>query len=393
MANYVFPRMVYQHHTPGPTDDANQGYVVGQPWANLATERYWICIRNTPGDAWWLPLGAVTVVNNHEDLDPGTWENLLVYCETYKQVFYSDGDKWMLVTFDITKVTTFPDPTNIIWDNKLIFFIPTEDIYYCDGSKWILLTWRIHNREWLPVLPDNTMVAPQGVVSYWEGKLCFQTTTKSMHYCYEQKWYSMGVTIVNNYEDLIPGEWHNLLVYCETTKQVYYSDGDKWMLVTFDIIKVPTLPPVSWEYDNKIVYDESTKQVYYCDGDIWILLSWKIYNVSPLPNPTEFWEGKMAFETNIKKMYYCYNQIWYGVGWSKGHDFNFGSSTFAGNNATKTIAHGLPTTPGNVTITPHGNPNGYLGEIWYTATSANILVGNSGSYTGAFRWFAISNDV
>ena len=276
MANYVFPRVVYDHRKPTKTDDANQGYVVGQPWADLAATRFWICVRNTPGDAKWIPVGGVENVEDHTTLNIDEYENMLVYCERFKQVFYCDGDIWMLVTFDITKVTTFPDPSDEIWDNKLIYFEPTQDIYYCDGNitQWILVTWRIHNRQWLPSLPDPSMPSPVPGVSYWEGKLCFQISNK--------------------------------------------------------------------------------------------------------------------------KMYYCYQNQWYGMGWSRGDDFDYGESTFVGNNGVRVISHtlksgsGTATIPGYVNIIPYGNPQGHLGEVWYTATTTTISVGNSGAYTGPFRWFAIS---
>lgn len=63
-----------------------------------------------------------------------------------------------------------------------------------------------------------------------------------------------------------------------------------------------------------------------------------------------------------------------------------GSSTFAGNSTARTIGHGIGRTPAFVGVTPSANPNGYLGEVWYTADATNIYIYNSGSAVTAFNW-------
>jgi hypothetical protein len=66
----------------------------------------------------------------------------------------------------------------------------------------------------------------------------------------------------------------------------------------------------------------------------------------------------------------------------------YGSSSFLGNSAEVTIAHGLGVTPLNVNITPTSNPGGYLGEIWCRKDATNIYVGNTGTALSTFDWSA-----
>ena len=66
-----------------------------------------------------------------------------------------------------------------------------------------------------------------------------------------------------------------------------------------------------------------------------------------------------------------------------------GSSTFAGNSSSRSIAHGLGVTPSAVTVTPSSNTAGYVGEIWVIKNDTYIYVYNSGSSTASFDWIAI----
>lgn len=65
---------------------------------------------------------------------------------------------------------------------------------------------------------------------------------------------------------------------------------------------------------------------------------------------------------------------------------SFGYGNFMGNGDERAVAHGLGITPIGISVTPTSNPNGYLGETWVRADNTNIYVGNTGSYTGQFRF-------
>lgn len=63
-----------------------------------------------------------------------------------------------------------------------------------------------------------------------------------------------------------------------------------------------------------------------------------------------------------------------------------GQANFPGNGNTVTINHDLGTVPTAAYVTPISNPEGYVGEHWIELNSTNIVVGNSGSYTGLFKY-------
>lgn len=64
----------------------------------------------------------------------------------------------------------------------------------------------------------------------------------------------------------------------------------------------------------------------------------------------------------------------------------FGYGNFSGNGSETAIIHGLGTTPIGIAVSPTANPNGYLGETWVRSDATKIYVGNTGSYTGQFRF-------
>jgi len=53
MAQYVFPRVVYNTVDPGISDDSDQGYFIGQCWVNIVDKIAFQCVDNTPGAAIW----------------------------------------------------------------------------------------------------------------------------------------------------------------------------------------------------------------------------------------------------------------------------------------------------------------------------------------------------
>ena len=71
-------------------------------------------------------------------------------------------------------------------------------------------------------------------------------------------------------------------------------------------------------------------------------------------------------------------------------NINGGTSSFAGNSATRTIAHGLGTTPKTAVAVANEDTNGYLGEVWVDFDSTYIYVGNTGSFTGGMNWIAVA---
>ena len=72
---------------------------------------------------------------------------------------------------------------------------------------------------------------------------------------------------------------------------------------------------------------------------------------------------------------------------------NGGTNTFAGNGREKSFPHGLGGVPKTVQITPiapdSSGTGGSVGEIWYRADETTIWVGNTGSSTISFGWFAM----
>ncbi|MBD8523916.1 hypothetical protein MKY88_24405 [Lysinibacillus sp. FSL R7-0073] len=65
---------------------------------------------------------------------------------------------------------------------------------------------------------------------------------------------------------------------------------------------------------------------------------------------------------------------------------SFGYGSFVGNGNEAIVAHGLGISPIGISALPTSNPNGFLGETWVRADNKNIYVGNTGSYTGQFRF-------
>lgn len=67
-----------------------------------------------------------------------------------------------------------------------------------------------------------------------------------------------------------------------------------------------------------------------------------------------------------------------------------GTGAFPGNSTTKTVTHGLGTTPSFVEVVPSVTTGGNLGEVYITSlTSTTFTIGNTGSFTGAFRFMAV----
>lgn len=99
--------------------------------------------------------------------------------------------------------------------------------------------------------------------------------------------------------------------------------------------------------------------------------------------PTHIWGSQGSSQD-----FYVYNPDIVNVGYAKKAG-NSGASTFAGNKAARTIAHGLGRIPVYVGVTPSADPGGNLGEYWSTCDATNIYVYNSGSGVTGFRWFVV----
>jgi hypothetical protein len=66
-----------------------------------------------------------------------------------------------------------------------------------------------------------------------------------------------------------------------------------------------------------------------------------------------------------------------------------GSGNFSGDETKPVaIAHDLGVTPRHVDITPNANPDGYLGEFWYTADESKVYIYNNGKATVRFTFVA-----
>ncbi len=78
------------------------------------------------------------------------------------------------------------------------------------------------------------------------------------------------------------------------------------------------------------------------------------------------------------------------LAWHKGNmQIVHGSSSFVGSGSEVTIAHGLGVIPSNVYAVATADTSGNLGDVWVRKDATNIYVGNSGTFTGTFDWFAI----
>jgi hypothetical protein len=70
-----------------------------------------------------------------------------------------------------------------------------------------------------------------------------------------------------------------------------------------------------------------------------------------------------------------------------------GTNTFVGNGGERSFTHNLGGVPRTVQITPmapdSSGTGGTVGEIWYRANETTIWVGNTGSATISFGWFAM----
>lgn len=67
-----------------------------------------------------------------------------------------------------------------------------------------------------------------------------------------------------------------------------------------------------------------------------------------------------------------------------------GVANFSGNGNETRVSHGLGSKPSYCSITVNNNPDGRLGETWMRWDATNIIVGNTGSYTGNFTWTAFN---
>lgn len=69
-----------------------------------------------------------------------------------------------------------------------------------------------------------------------------------------------------------------------------------------------------------------------------------------------------------------------------------GTGNFSGNGKETIIQHGIlnhagqKVVPKTVYFSPVANPFGCLGETWHREDSDNIYIGNTGSYTGLFKY-------
>lgn len=66
-----------------------------------------------------------------------------------------------------------------------------------------------------------------------------------------------------------------------------------------------------------------------------------------------------------------------------------GTGYFNGAGIPTVITHDLKAVPEAVSITPNFNPNGFLGEVWYTANTTSISVFNSGTAFGSTAKFSL----
>lgn len=70
-----------------------------------------------------------------------------------------------------------------------------------------------------------------------------------------------------------------------------------------------------------------------------------------------------------------------------------GTNTFVGNGGERSFTHNLGGVPRTVQVTPiapnSSGTGGTVGEVWYRANETTIWVGNTGSATISFGWFAM----
>ena len=184
MGKHLFLRQILEYRDPHNFDDINEGYQVGQPWANqtedLFNPSYWVCVDNSPGNARWLNLTlGVIRVEFYIDLDPDEYDNKIVYCETTQQVFYSNGEIWIRLSWEILEVPTtadLPDLTTHIAKTKykktMAWTKDTELLYYCPepGGPWIIVSLRYFTgRNTFNGTAGKTIVHNLGVIPGYVG--------------------------------------------------------------------------------------------------------------------------------------------------------------------------------------------------------------------------------
>ena len=173
--------------------------------------------------------------------------------------------------------------------------------------------------------------------------------------------FAEGVLRVDYYINYPADEYDNRIIYCETTEQVFYSNGQEWILLSWNILEVETYaeapdlsdPINQRKYLKKLMWVKNTQTLFYCDGNSWIIV-----------NPK----------------------------------YATGQGTFSISGTT--IIHNLDIVPGYIGITPFGagypesidDIDNVPGNIWITnitTTSFTVLCDND--ISTEFLWLAIQD--
>lgn len=163
---------------PTLTDDGSLGYSAGSIWINNGSNVYYVCIKNTTGNALWQPLtGTANLKNSRVAYYPSSTDDA--------SQGYSVGSRWAstftggraeFVCLDTTvgraiwKMTTAPvDPAPssrvFIWttsptashDVSGAYLVGDMWINTTDSSVWFLAVNTINQALWIPLKNTNSL--------------------------------------------------------------------------------------------------------------------------------------------------------------------------------------------------------------------------------------------
>ena len=128
------------------------------------------------------------------------------------------------------------------------------------------------------------MVAPIGAHAVCsspsgnEGKIIFNTTTKTMQYCNNTNWVNLGTSVpaASNNGCSSPAGLPGSVIYNNSLGIVQFCNGDDWVATA--CAETRTLGGTGCSNptgrEGQIIYETSSKELQFCDSTDWVAMGW-----------------------------------------------------------------------------------------------------------------------